>query len=329
MIISASRRTDIPRFHSDWFLNRVRAGYVDVRNPLFPGQVSRYSLSPAVVDGIVFWTKDPAPLMERLDELAAYNYYFQFTLTPYGPDIEPGLPDKRQVVATFKELSTRIGPRRVVWRFDPLLVNRDHTVDDHLRAFAELADELEGFTERVVISFIDDYRSDGRSVYTAVGTTGVSRDQQRRLAEGIAAAAREHGMTVATCAESIDLECFGIERGRCVDGRLLEELGACRLSRLKGRYEAVPKDKAQRRECLCAESIDIGWPNTCAHGCRYCYATTDGDTLRRNLAQCDPAGTLLCGTFDPAADKLTDHRGTGDARDRSFKFATDELFPDL
>ena len=198
MIISASRRTDIPRFHSDWFLNRVRAGYVDVRNPLFPGQVSRYSLSPTIVDGIVFWTKDPAPLLGRLDELAAYNCYFQFTLTPYGRDIEPGLPDKRQIVATFKELSSRIGPRRVIWRFDPLLVNRAYSIDDHLRAFAALADELEGCTERVVISFVDNHHSDARSVYAALGTASVSHDQQQRLAGGIAASARDHGMTVAT-----------------------------------------------------------------------------------------------------------------------------------
>ena len=268
-------------------------------------------------------------MLERLDALKDYAFYFQFTLTPYGRDIEPGLPDKRQIVATFKELSSRIGPRRIIWRFDPLLVNRAYSIDDHLRAFAALADELEGCTERVVISFVDDHCSDARSVYTALGTASVSHDQQQRLAGGIAASARDHGMTVATCAETVDLKRFGIERGRCVDGRLLEELGACRLSRLKGRYEALPKDKAQRRECLCTESIDIGWPNTCAHGCRYCYATTGEAALRRNLAQCDPAGTLLCGAFDPAVDKLTDHRGTGDARDRSFKFATDELFPDL
>ncbi|MEF2594564.1 MAG: DUF1848 domain-containing protein [Eggerthellaceae bacterium] len=332
MIISASRRTDIPRFHSDWMLNRIREGFVDVRNPMFPSQVSRYSLSPDVVDGIVFWTKDPAPMLPRLGALADYNYYFQFSLTSYGRDVESGLRDKHDLISTFKDLSEALGPERVMWRFDPILLNNKYSPEYQLRAFTTIATELNGFTEKVTISFIDEYNFGGRSIYRSVGTDGVATEQQNFLAERMASIARENGMEIDTCAEAVDLERYGIQHARCVDSRVFERIGGCRLSRLKTRYEELAKDKAQRKECCCIESIDIGWPNTCANGCKYCYATTSPEELARNLAGlCDPASSLLCGHVDPAVDKVKDHRGTGDMRDRSFRFGFggDQLFQEV
>ena len=321
MIISASRRTDIPRFHSDWILNRIREGFVDVRNPMFPAQVSRYSLSPDVVDGIVFWTKDPAPMLGKLHEFSDYIYYFQFSLTSYGRDVESGLRDKHDLIKTFKELAGMIGSERVMWRFDPILLNERYSLEYQLRAFSTIATELNGFTEKVTISFIDEYNFGGRSIYSSVGTDRVAVDQQNYLAERIAAIAHENGMTVDSCAEEVNLERYGIGHARCVDSRVFERIGGCKLSRLKTRYEELTKDKAQRKECCCIESIDIGWPNTCANGCKYCYATTSLEELAHNLARlCDPESSLLCGHVDPAVDKVKDHRGTGDARDRSFKF---------
>ena len=321
MIISASRRTDIPRFHSEWMLNRIREGYVDVRNPMFPSQVSRYSLSPDVVDGIVFWTKDPAPMLPKLGALSDYSYYFQFSLTSYGRDVESGLRDKHDLISTFKDLAEAIGPERVMWRFDPILLNGKYSPEYQLRAFTTIANELNGFTEKVTISFIDEYNFGGRSIYRSVGTDGVAAEQQNYLAEHMAAIARENGMAIDTCAEAVDLDRYGIEHARCVDSRVFERIGGCKLSRLKTRYEELAKDKAQRKECCCIESIDIGWPNTCANGCKYCYATTSPEELARNMGGlCDPESSLLCGRVDPAVDKIKDHRGTGDARDRSFKF---------
>lgn len=320
MIISASRRTDIPRFHSEWMVNRVREGFVDVRNPLFPSQVSRYSLSPGIVDGIVFWTKDPEPMVARLNDFSDYSYYFQFSLTPYGRDVEAGLRNKYDLIDTFKRLAYMIGPARVMWRFDPILVNGKYSPDYHLRAFNTIASELKGSTEKVTISFIDEYRFHGRSVYESVGTDGVSSDQQNYLAERMSAIAHENGMAIDTCAEAVDLERYGIEHARCVDSRVFERLDKCKLSRLRTRYEELAKDKAQRRECHCIDSIDIGWSNTCANGCRYCYATPNPERLAETLQSCDPRSSLLCGHVDPLADRVKDHRGTGDARDRSYRF---------
>ncbi|MEG2266181.1 MAG: DUF1848 domain-containing protein [Acinetobacter sp.] len=323
MIISASRRTDIPKYYSDWLLNRIDEGYVDVRNPMYASQVSRYSLSPEIVDGIVFWTKDPAPMLKRLDAFSDYNYYFQFSLTPYGKDIESNLPNKHELIKTFKELSSRIGSDRINWRYDPILLNSKYSMEYQIQAFEKIAADLNGYTKKVTISFIDEYNFGGRSVYASLQTEEIAASQQNFIAEKISGIARANGMAVDTCAEKIDLMKYGIEHARCVDGRIFEKLNGCKLSRLKTRYEELAKDAAQRKECLCVDSIDIGWPNTCLNGCKYCYATSSEVELSNNMKNYSPKSSLLCGEIDEQNDRLTDHRGRGDERDRSYKFGTD------
>ena len=323
MIISASRRTDIPKYYSEWLVNRIKEGYVDVRNPMYASQVSRYSLSPEIVDGIVFWTKDPAPMLKRLDAFSEYSYYFQFSLTPYGKDLESNLPDKHELINTFKELSSRIGSDRINWRYDPILLNGKYSIEYQIRAFEKIATELNGYTKNVTISFIDEYNFGGRSVYHSVQTQEIVAAQQILLAEKIAEIACDNGMTVDTCAEKIDLQKFGIEHARCVDSRIFERLNGCKLSRLKTRYEELAKDAAQRKECHCVDSIDIGWPNTCLNGCKYCYAISSEAKLEQNIKNYNPTSSLLCGEIDPQNDLVTDHRGRGDERDRSFKFGKD------
>ena len=323
MIISASRRTDIPKYYSEWLVNRIKEGYVDVRNPMYVSQVSRYSLSPEIVDGIVFWTKDPAQMLKRLDAFSEYSYYFQFSLTPYGKDLESNLPDKHELINTFKELSSRIGSDRINWRYDPILLNGKYSIEYQIRAFEKIATELNGYTKNVTISFIDEYNFGGRSVYHSVQTQEIVAAQQILLAEKIAEIACDNGMTVDTCAEKIDLQKFGIEHARCVDSRIFERLNGCKLSRLKTRYEELAKDAAQRKECHCVDSIDIGWPNTCLNGCKYCYAISSEAKLEQNIKNYNPTSSLLCGEIDPQNDLVTDHRGRGDERDRSFKFGKD------
>ena len=160
MIISVSRRTDIPSYYSEWFFNRLKDGYAYVRNPMNPHQISEVSLSPDVVDGIVFWTKNPTPMLNRLDELQDYTYYFQFTLTPYGVDIEKNIPSKNKIVIpTFQKLSTLIGKDRVIWRYDPILLNDKYTLQYHMKYFRVLCDKLAGYTEKCTISFLDLYKN--------------------------------------------------------------------------------------------------------------------------------------------------------------------------
>ena len=291
MIISASRRTDIPAYYSDWFYNRIREGYVCVRNPMNFHQVSRVALSPNVVDGIVFWTKNPLPLLSRLEELRAYPYYFQFTLTPYGKDIEPNVPSKNDVILpSFQELSRKIGPERVIWRYDPILFTNRYTMDYHLTFFSQLAQRLEGYTLKCVISFVDLYHNTQTNM-NGLGFAPPTEKEIFQLAERFADIAHKHHLVLETCAEKINLEQFGIAHGHCIDHSLLEQIAGCRL--------ALDKDKYQRAECGCMASIDIGMYDTCRHGCKYCYATHSFKTVLHNTSTHIPSSPLLCGQITP------------------------------
>lgn len=299
MIISASRRTDIPAFYSEWFFNRVREGFAVTRNPFNADQMAKWRLDPEAVDAIVFWTKDPAPMLGRLRELdeRGFSYYFQFTLTPYGRDVEPGVRGKGAVADTFRRLAEAVGPERVIWRYDPIFLGDAHTEAWHAERFGGLADALRGCTERVVISFLDmDYRTVRRM--GREGLRGGTAQEQDRLAGTLAGIARAAGLAMATCAEEVDLTRHGIERGCCVDAALIERIsGGARA----GCALRAAKDKNQRDACGCVESVDIGAYNTCAHGCAYCYANFNPGAIARNRARHDPASPVLLGECDAAA----------------------------
>lgn len=297
MIISVSRRTDIPNYYSEWFLNRTKEGFVLVRNPVNFRQISRIRLAPDVVDGIVFWTKNPAPIISRLPELDEYMYYFQFTLTPYGKDIEPNIPEKSRVLAVFKRLSEMIGPDRVIWRYDPILINEKYTVAYHLDAFGRMAEELRNYTRKVTISFVDENYRGVKLSLRKLALSPFSVETQVDLASRLAEIARSCGLAIDACAEKIDLQRFGIEHARCIDDRLFEKLLGCRLS--------VDRDKNQRPECRCATSIDIGMYNTCFNGCLYCYANYNPKIVARNFAEHNPLSPLLIGEIG-SDDRITE-----------------------
>lgn len=309
MLISASRRTDIPNYYSDWFLNRIREGFVLVRNPMNFRQISKIKLTPDVVDGIVFWTKNPAPILDRLPELEDYMYYFQFTLTPYGKDIEPNIPEKSQVLKVFKRLSDMIGPDRVVWRYDPILINGRYTVDYHLRAFEEMAGKLRDYTRKVTISFVDENYRGVKHNMRKLALSPFPVEMQINLASRLAEIARACGLAIDACAEKIDLQHLGIEPARCIDGRLFEKLLGCHLN--------VGRDKNQRPECGCAASIDVGMYNTCFNGCLYCYANYNPRLVARNFTRHNPHSPLLIGEAG-SGDVITE-REAGSCKDMQMR----------
>lgn len=287
MIISASRRTDIPAYYSEWFFNRIKEGCVYVRNPMNFHQISEISLSPEVVDGIVFWTKNPAPMLGRLDELRDYSYYFQFTLNPYGTDIEKNIPSKNEIVIpTFQKLSLMIGRERVVWRYDPILLNVRYTVEYHIKYFRKLCDKLADYTEKCTVSFIDLYKSIQRSI-SPLGIIAPSHSQIGELMESFAETASEHGIYIDTCSEEIDLSKYGIRHAACIDSHRLERIGNYSLD--------VDRDKNQRPACGCAASIDIGAYNTCKNGCVYCYANFNQTLVNSCCGRHDVSSPLLYG----------------------------------
>ena len=311
MIISVSRRTDIPAFYADWFYNRLRAGYVLVRNPMNLHSVSKVRLTADVVDAFVFWTKNPLPMAQRLDELAAYPYYFQFTLTVYGAEIEPGVPDKRRVLLpAFKDLAARLGKKRVIWRYDPIFFSKKYTPEYHLACFEALAAELHNSTERCVISFMDSYRNTKRNAQQ-LGAIEYGSEELYDFAGQLAKIAAKYGLKLQTCAESIDLTALGITSSACIDKALLEDICNFKLD--------VKKDANQRPECCCAASIDIGAYNTCPGCCLYCYANYNAPLVQANIAAHDKTSPLLFGTLTPQ-DVVTERKM------KSCKIMIDSLF---
>lgn len=263
MILSVSRRTDVPAFYSEWFLNRIREGYACVRNPMNYHQVSRIDIRPDVTDCIVFWTKNPAPMMSKLDELKDYHYYFQFTLNPYGKNIETAVARKNGIIDVFKSLSDKIGPERVVWRYDPIFFTNEIDTDYHLLYFEKLSSMLKGYTQRCIISFLDLYKKTERNM-SGTGAYAPDEATMRRIATEFSAIGKGINLEIQSCAETIDLDKHGVSHGHCVDRELIEQI--------VGYHLEVKKDPNQRKECGCVESIDIGEYNTCMHHCLYCYA---------------------------------------------------------
>lgn len=285
-ILSVSRRTDIPTFFWDWFMNRLADGNLMVRNPMNRKQISEIELSKDTIDCIVFWTKNPIPVLPRLGELNSYGvpYYFQFTITGYGRDIEANVPDKHRLVEAFKDLCT-FGSGHVIWRYDPIVFNAKYTPEYHIRAFKAIASELKGFTDRCVISFVDIYPNN-KTAIVKLGNRDMTHDDLVDFCKQLSQIAGENGMKVGTCAEVVDLDECGIIHNKCIDPDYIEQIIGLPIKN--------KKDGAQRKECGCIESIDIGAYNTCKNGCKYCYACKDPKQLEKNFASYDPNSPLLC-----------------------------------
>ncbi|QOX63716.1 DUF1848 domain-containing protein [Anoxybacterium hadale] len=269
MIISASRRTDIPCCYSQWFVNRLREGYALIPNPRNPGRLGRVALSPEQVDCIVFWTKNPAPMLELLPgvEKLGYSYYFQFTITAYGRDMERNLPEKTAVIDTFKRLSDRIGPKRVDWRFDPIITNDRFSAEWVAERFGWLCGELREYTERCIISFVDAYS------HTKNKGDVLNRSEMLETAGMLSHIAKELKLPIYACSEEINLKALGVQPASCIDKGKIEEIIGCRIE--------AKKDIGQRPACGCIESVDIGAYDTCDNGCLYCYATTSEKTVHK------------------------------------------------
>lgn len=299
MILSVSRRTDIPNYYSEWFFNRIKEGFLYVRNPMNAHQVSKIDITPEVVDCIVFWTKNPEPMLDRLDELASYDYYFQFTLTGYGKDMECNIPHKKdRMISVFQELSKKIGMKKVIWRYDPIIFTKKYTPEYHLKAFEQIAAALQGYTEKCVISFVDEYAKNKKNM-EMLGSYEIEKTEQLELAAKLSRIARENGMAIGSCAERVDLDACGIEHNCCIDKALIESMIGCSLN--------VGKDKYQRQECGCMESVDVGTYHTCKNGCKYCYANESKERVLKNYSNYDPESPILCGVLEET-DKITERK---------------------
>ncbi|HHW58141.1 MAG TPA: DUF1848 domain-containing protein [Clostridia bacterium] len=285
MIISASRRTDIPAFYSDWFFKRIEEGYVLVRNPFNFHQVSKVSLKKDAVDGIVFWTKNPEKMIPKLHLIEDYAYYFLFTLNPYDKRIERNVPEKSHIIEVFKKLSSKIGKDRIIWRYDPIILTPEFDIAYHVKSFRDIAAKLDGYTSKCIISFITLYPKVYKTL-KKIGAYEIEKRQKIEIVSKFYEIARKYSIKLEVCAEQIDLSGYGVMPARCVDKSLIEKLLGKKLN--------IGKDKNQRKFCGCDESVDIGAYDTCLHGCIYCYANSNISSIKRNVSQYDVNSHLLC-----------------------------------
>lgn len=308
MIISASRRTDIPAFYSDWFMNRVREGYFYRVNPFNSRQVSGFSLRPEDVEAICFWTKNPRPLMQHLAELDArgLNYYFQFTLNPYAKTFEPHVPPLPERIEAMLELAGRIGPQRLVWRYDPVILTSITPVAWHLEQAERIASLLNAATSRLVFSFYDFYGRGRGRLHRALSGSGITleditapdhRGSLEQLARGFREIAASNGLEIFSCSEEVDLAAIGIPHGACIDGDLIR--------RLFGVDCSAKKDKGQRGACGCVESADMGAYNSCRFRCAYCYANFNAGLIENNCRRHYPDSPSLLGRHEEPVEIRT------------------------
>lgn len=297
MIISASRRTDIPAFYAQWFINRIRAGFCTVPNPFNSNQVSHIELSPEKVDVLVFWTRYPRPLFRYLDELdrAGYKYYFQFTVLNNPRTVDPKSPDFEKAINTFRELADRIGPERVIWRYDPILFTESLDSQYHLDTYGRIASALQGATRRSVISIMDPYPKIAKRMkdvaaqgYTALKESRLN-EQINKSIPGLVEISCSYGMEIFSCAEDLDLSPYGVNPGKCIDDDYIK--------RIFGISVTAKKDPSQRKQCGCVLSKDIGMYDSCVFECQYCYATRSFDLAKRQHSEHDPNSPSLIGWF--------------------------------
>ncbi len=288
MILNTGNRTDIPAYYSEWFYNRIKEKYVLVRNPYFPEQIIKYILEPDVVDVLCFCTKNPKPMLSRLEEIEKFKQFWFVTITPYDKDIEPYVPKYDDVIESFQKLSKDVGIDCVGWRYDPIFINEKYNIDFHIKAFEDMAQKLSAYTKQCVISFIDLYEKTRKNFQ---GIQAVKKEEQEHLVKEFVKIGKKYNINIFTCSENIELEKFGVDVSGCMTKEVLEKAIGFELE--------IPKSKTSSREgCNCLLGNDIGAYNTCGHACLYCYANYDRKTVVQNMKKHNKNSPLLIGDIN-------------------------------
>lgn len=294
MIINTGCRTDIPAFYSKWLINRIRSGYVMVRNPYNPNQVTKYSLDPNIVDCLAFCTKNPEPILKYFDELNKYRQFWFVTITPYKKDIEPNVPDKEKVIESFKKLSKYVGINSIAWRYDPIFINNEFTVSKHIESFKKIAEKLKGYTKDCTISFLDLYEKVKRN---APDIKPPSKKEQIEIAKAFVKIGKENDITIHGCCEGNFLSEYGVDCKGCMSQEIVEKSIGTTLN--------PPKKKNIREGCNCLMGNDIGSYDSCGHLCKYCYANSNKRLVKENMKKHIETSPFLIGKEEPE-DKVTE-----------------------
>lgn len=286
MILNVSGRTDIVAFYSEWFMNRLKEGYVDVRNPYYRKQISRIYFKN--VDAIVFCTKNPIPLLKYIDKINI-PFIVHITITPYNKEIEPNVPSKVDLINAIKKLSELIGKEKIYIRYDPIFLSDKYNTAYHIKAFEKLTSHLDGATDSIIVSFIDYYKNVKNNIKT-LKLSEITTSDYKQIGIKFSKIAKKHNITVQTCAEENNLIEYGFIRKDCIDKKLAKELT---------QKEKFKEWKSRKNEnCKCVEMVDIGHYNTCLHFCKYCYANYDEKKVRFNNKKHNPNSSLLIGKIE-------------------------------
>ncbi len=280
MILNVSGRTDIVAFYTEWFMNRYKEGFVDVRNPFNPSLVSRIKFEN--VDLIMFCTKNPLPIIKYLKDIDK-PILFHITLTSYKKDIEPNVIDKTKIIEGIKEISNIIGIDNVCVRYDPIFISNKYTVDYHIKAFSKLCSLLNGYVKKIIVSFIDNYKN-VKSNKRYINDLPFTEEIYKSIGENFSKVANENNITVQTCFEDRNLTEYGFIKGECLSHEVAFKLTGKIYKCWKARKE---------RKCNCVEIVDIGAYNTCNHLCKYCYANYDEKQVKNNIRQHNKYSSLL------------------------------------
>ena len=282
MILNVSGRTDIVAFYTEWFMKRYQEGYVDVRNPFYPKQVSRIYFED--VDAIFFCTKNPIPILKRINQIKQ-PILFHITLTPYQKDIEPNVPPKGKVIEAIKKLSSIIGAESIYVRYDPIFISEKYNLEYHVKAFDHLCQLLNGYVKTMIVSFIDDYKNVRKHQHHLKWKPFQESDYET-IGRSFSKSASQNGMVVQTCFEKNNLVEYGFQKGECLSLELAERLTGKSMKKWTAR---------KGNKCNCAQMVDIGVYNTCLHFCRYCYANYDEVQVAQNHENHDVDSSLLIG----------------------------------
>ena len=297
MVLFVSGRTDILTYYPKWFINRVKEGYVDTRNPYNPKLVSRIYFD--MVDIVMFCTKNPIPFLKYLDELDSLlknvPLIFHITITPYKEDIEPGIAKKKkEIIEAVKYLSKRYGKDRIFIRFDPILKSAKYPVSYHIKAFKSLASQLKGYADNIVISFVDLYKNVLNNNSKYLHLESFTKHDYKVIGEEFSKIARENNFNIFTCGENEDLTEFGFSKGSCLTRGFATKL----MQNLNKTVKFKKRTHRENEKCDCVQTVDIGAYNSCLSLCRYCYANFNEKEVRSNYLKHDDNSSLLIGELE-------------------------------
>lgn len=309
MIINTGQRTDIPAFYSKWFINRIREGYVYVRNPYYPTLVTKFLLNPEVVDVIGFCTKNPRPMFPYLDEIKDYGQFWYISITGFDRDLEPNVPPINQVVEDFKYLSNKIGSNAIGWRYTPIIINDKYTKEYHINKFEEIANKLEGYTNLVAYGFVDLYPKLNKNHPEIKDTNDKTKIE---ITNAFIDIAKKHHMNLRLCSKEKWLKEYGVDIDGCMRVKDYE-------SSISSHLNIKQKMEARKGYCACYLSNDIGSYNSCPHLCTYCYANGNKELILKNYKNHDDNSPLLIGN-------LTNNDKIKEAKQESYKDKRVTLF---